>query len=98
MTKVNRPLGKQPCFGPLSIIAPLAGILWAWIYAHSPGDSTGWGMTGAARLFLILAGSFLFGLISALVGMFRQERLTILSVIGLILNAVPVFYALYELN
>ena len=89
---------KSPVFGILSLIFPLVGVPFAYIFAHGSSSEAGWGMEGAVIIFGIYSVSFLLGIISAIVGMVRLERFIILPVIGFVLNALPVLYFFSFMN
>jgi len=89
---------SSPVFGMLSVVFPLLGVPFAYVYAHGPSSQAGWGMEGAVIVFGIYSVSFLLGIISAIVGMVRLERFLVLPVIGFFLNGYPIFYFLRYLN
>jgi len=81
----------QAFWGVISVLSPF-GVLLAGLLAlstnHNGNDS--WGLGGAIVFILVGGLSFIFGLISAFIGIVRCERLMILPWIGLVLNGIPV--------
>ena len=83
--KANEPEKGTPTCGILSIAAPLIGVPIALgIGRNVQGES--WGFGGVIVFIFLSLGALLVGLISALVGLHRGERVRFLSVLGLILN------------
>jgi hypothetical protein len=84
---------RKPLFGVLSLILPLVGISLAYMISLSTSKGgEGWG-----QLFVVVAIgglSVLLGIISALVGLARAERLIFLSVLGLLFNGYHLLWLL----
>jgi hypothetical protein len=84
---------RYPIFGAISLIAPLAGIPFAYIIAsNTSAEGEGWGHFVAFVMIVFL--SLLGGGISAIIGLVRSEEYLILSLIGLFLNLMPILWLL----
>ena len=88
----NSPPRPPFYFGVLSLAFPLLGVPFA--YMVTTPSQAGWGMGGAIQLVCIMFASVVLGLISAVVGLTRRERLRGFSIVGLVLNGFVVILAL----
>jgi hypothetical protein len=95
---VNKHARPKPVFGALSVGIPIFGLLLSLcvgtIIAGPSGESGAW----AAFFVFIIVGFFsvVAGLIMAVIGLCRKERLKALSWIGLIINLLPVAVTIIE--
>lgn len=86
----ERPL---PLFGGLSLLLPALGWWTAWRYWGGPGSDwakgtlSGVGIIWIAYLVALPAG--LVGFICSVIGMERNERFFLLTLLGLIVNVIP---------
>jgi hypothetical protein len=86
----------EPIFGTLSIAAPVAGFLGAWVFIANSDMSEfkGMGILGIAMIIVLL--SMLVGGMSCLIAFFRREKYLGLAAIGLLLNLAPIVLYLEE--
>jgi hypothetical protein len=83
---------KPPVFGVLSLVLPLVGAPLAYLIAKP--TEAGWGWGGAMQLVVIISLVLLCGIVSAVIGLNRSEKYVGLSLLGLILNLLPIVLVL----
>jgi hypothetical protein len=81
----------SPVCGISSIVVPFVGVCIGYIVLHSPATGDAVWLHIAVTVWLILA-SLLAGVVLAVFGMTRHERLRALPWVGFLLNAIPLLY------
>jgi hypothetical protein len=90
-------LKRLPVFGILSIVLPVSGISVAYLMEWPfPRRQDGSGEPNAIGAFCAFAEltclALLSGFVSAIVALFRKDRLMILPFLGVLANAAPIVW------
>jgi hypothetical protein len=85
----------SPLWNVISVLSPvLVGFPVLFMRTHPLHDS-GWGWGAIGAILLAVGFSCLVGMTAAIIALCRRERLLALTVLGFLVNGIPILWVLF---